>query len=87
MGEQPAVAIRYLEATEHFYRCQELQRQVWGMSDDFVVPAHLPITAQKTAGLVLGAFPARGQLIGFLFGLSGLAPDRPVTPSPPLAGP
>ncbi len=76
MSEQPVISIRYLEATEHFYRCQELQRQVWGMSDEFTVPAHLLITAQKNGGLVLGAFTASGEMVGFLFGFLGMANGR-----------
>jgi len=49
----------------------EIQKRVWGMPNDRVVPAHLLITAQESGGLVLGAFNEEGEMVGFLFGFLG----------------
>jgi predicted GNAT superfamily acetyltransferase len=65
------IRIEPLSKTKDFYACEEVQRQAWGMDDSSVVPAHLLITAQKNGGLVLGAFNAEGEVVGFLFGFLG----------------
>jgi predicted GNAT superfamily acetyltransferase len=40
-----------------------------------VAPLHILVTAQKNGGLVAGAFDPSGQMVGFIFGFLGLAPD------------
>lgn len=65
------ILVESLHKTEHFYACMEIQKRVWGMADDLVVPAHLLITAQESGGLVLGAFNEEGEMVGFLFGFLG----------------
>ncbi|MFB0545549.1 MAG: hypothetical protein ACETWB_01445, partial [Anaerolineae bacterium] len=67
-----AIFIKKLMDIAYLQKCQELQRQVWGMKDIAVVPLHLLVTAQKNGGLVLGAFDERGEMIGFLFGFLGM---------------
>lgn len=75
--QKESIRIEKLHQTEHFYACEDVQKQVWGMADISVVPAHLLITAQKNGGLVLGAFNAVGEMVGFLFGFLGTRePDR-----------
>jgi len=68
---QEGISIERLTTIQHFHQCEELQRQVWGLSDTDVVPLHLLLTAQKNGGLVLGAFDKEGKMIGFLFGFLG----------------
>jgi predicted GNAT superfamily acetyltransferase len=68
---QEGISIEKLTTIQQFRQCEELQRQVWGMSDTDVVPLHLLLTAQKNGGLVLGAFDKEGKMIGFLFGFLG----------------
>jgi len=65
------ISIEKLTTIQQFHQCEELQRQVWGLSDTDVVPLHLLLTAQKNGGLVLGAFDKEGRMIGFLFGFLG----------------
>lgn len=67
----PDVALRSLESHADYDACVSLQRATWG--DDFrelVTPAMLQI-AQKVGGIAVGAF-VRDQLVGFVFGLTGV---------------
>jgi predicted GNAT superfamily acetyltransferase len=66
-----SIHIKKPTTIQQFHQCEELQRQVWGLSDTDVVPLHLLLTAQKNGGLVLGAFDEEGKMIGFLFGFLG----------------
>jgi predicted GNAT superfamily acetyltransferase len=63
--------IEKLTTIQQFHQCEELQRQVWGLSDADVIPLHLLLIAQKSGGLVLGAFDEEGKMIGTLFGFLG----------------
>lgn len=50
---------------------EELQREIWGVSDLDVLPA-LALRPQKAVGAILmGAF-AEGRMIGFVFGFPGI---------------
>jgi predicted GNAT superfamily acetyltransferase len=62
------ISIEKLTTIEQFHQCEELQRRVWSMSDIEIVPYHLLLIAQKSGGLVLGAFDEEGKMIGLLFG-------------------
>lgn len=54
---------------------EEAQRVIWGVLDDTeVVPVHALLTAQKNAGLVLGAFVG-DRMVGYLFGFLGRTPQ------------
>lgn len=66
------ISIRPLVSIEEFRQAEQLQDYVWGFSPRETVPLHLLITAQKNAGLVLGAFDTdRDLLVGMLFGFLG----------------
>jgi len=65
------VSIKKLSTIQQFHQCEELQRQVWGLSDTDIIPLYLLLTAQKSGGLVLGAFDKAGEMIGCLFGFLG----------------
>ncbi len=73
-----AVTIRPVETVAEYRACQELQRRVWGISEDgYVVPVATMVSVQHAGGLVLGAFmPDAGaaggeRLAGFAFGYLG----------------
>jgi chorismate synthase len=69
--------IRPLVREDELMQCVQLQRDTWG--DDFrelVAPAVLMVV-QKVGGLTLGAFNPRGELVGFLFGITGIRDGRP----------
>jgi predicted GNAT superfamily acetyltransferase len=72
MDESDLYRYRELVSHEDHERCVALQRVTWG--DDFrelVAPALL-LVAQKLGGVLLGAFDPGGELVGFVFGLTGL---------------
>ena len=66
-----AVTLRVLEHGEEFRACVELQESTWGR-DGETVPSSLMAVATHVGGLALGAFDARGTLVGLVFGLAGV---------------
>ncbi len=80
------IFIRALKDAAEFHRCEELQRQVWGMEDISVVPLHLLLPAQKNGGLVLGAFDEQGTMVGFVFGFLGMTGQGQVKHCSHMAG-
>jgi predicted GNAT superfamily acetyltransferase len=69
---QPLVEIRPLRAMEDCDACVELQRHVWGWDQADVVPATLLHVVDYVGGLAAGAFDSGGELLGFVFGISGV---------------
>jgi len=67
------VQIRPIRAIEEVLRVEELQRQVWEITDNTeVVPVHLLVTAAENGGVLLGAFDqASGEMVGFVFSFLG----------------
>jgi predicted GNAT superfamily acetyltransferase len=58
--------------------CVELQRRVWGEGfADVASPAVVQIV-QSLGGVAAGAFGAGGELLAFVFGITGLQGGRPV---------
>jgi predicted GNAT superfamily acetyltransferase len=85
------VEIRPIQNHDEYQAVEQLQRQVWHMDDLEVVPDHLLLTAQKSGGLVLGAFDTSseegsGRLVGFVFGFVGLSPEGRVKHCSHMAG-
>lgn len=69
------IRIRPVETYAEYLACEGLQRAVWG--EFGVVPHHLLLTAQRSGGLVLGAFDQAAPgapLVGFVFGFLGRTP-------------
>lgn len=70
------IAIRELATHAEFAAAELFQRDVWGMPERGIVPAHVLLTAQKNGGVVLGAYdlaaPDPQRLIAYLFGFIGL---------------
>jgi chorismate synthase len=67
------ISIRSLSSLDEYVACEDLQRRVWAMPDDLeVVPLHLLVAVERSGGLLLGAFEG-SELVGFVFGLPGLA--------------
>lgn len=63
--------IRPLEGWEEHRRCEELQRRVWGREFSELAPASLQKIAADLGGVASGAFTDAGELVGFVFGLTG----------------
>ena len=65
------IVIRDIETLDEMHEVEELQREIWGVSDLDVVPA-LALRPQKEVGATLiGAF-AEGRMVGFVFGFPGI---------------
>lgn len=80
-----SIEIRPLSTHAERTACVELQRSTWG--DDFsdAVPASILKVAARIGGVVLGAFDHQGELLGFVFGLTGVERGRIVHWSDMLA--
>jgi predicted GNAT superfamily acetyltransferase len=71
-----SVRIRPLTSHGDYDACVALQREVWGSEYDEAVPASLLQVVPYVGGLVLGAFSADRELLGFVFGLTGPKNDE-----------
>jgi predicted GNAT superfamily acetyltransferase len=70
--EPTDVRIREVSTLTEFRACVDLQAEVWGPQYTDSVPASLLQVATYVGGVVLGAFTATDELVGFLFGLTGI---------------
>lgn len=69
------VTFRRLETLQEYRACERLQQQAWDFEDPLdVIPQTQLVTAQKYGGLVLGAFGASDELLGFCYGFLGRDP-------------
>ncbi|MGH7679818.1 MAG: hypothetical protein ACRENU_15215 [Gemmatimonadaceae bacterium] len=66
------VAIRPLVSQAELQACVDLQRQTWGEEFGEVVPPSLLKIAAKVGGVSAGAFSPDGELLGFVFGITGV---------------
>lgn len=71
-GPHHGGTIRSLHTKAEFEACVDLQREVWGFERAEVVPATLLHVVEYVGGLAAGAFDAHDQLLGFVFGISGV---------------
>lgn len=67
------VDIRPLRTDEEFEACIGLQRETWGNDFRELVPPALLKVSQRVGGIAAGAFEGDGRLVGFVFGLTGIA--------------
>lgn len=66
------IRLRPLASLEDYRDCVALQSQVWGPAYGELVPASLLQIVTHVGGVAVGAFSADGQLLGFVFGLTGV---------------
>lgn len=65
------IVIRDIETVDEMHEMEQLQREIWGVSELDVLPA-LVLRPQKEVGATLiGAF-AGGRMVGFVFGFPGI---------------
>ncbi len=69
------VTYRHCESDADYAACVALQEATWGADD--VVPMTLLKAAQKIGGIVAGAFDDKGEMLGCVFGLSGVRDGMP----------
>jgi predicted GNAT superfamily acetyltransferase len=70
--------IRELEEAADYEACADLQRRVWGEGYRDIVPGSLIKVSREVGGLCAGAFGPAGDLIGFVYGLTGVRSGRVV---------
>jgi predicted GNAT superfamily acetyltransferase len=66
------LTIRPLSTHADFDACVRLQRDTWGPAFNDAVPGSLLLVSQKLGGVAAGAFDAKGALVGFVFGMTGV---------------
>ena len=69
---ETAIIIRDLKTQAELQACVQLQRETWGAHFSEVVPVAILQVAQYIGGVAAGAFTAKDELIGFVFGISGV---------------
>ena len=81
----PSLLIRDFASHDDRARCVELQELTWGGGFTEKVPAAMLLVAQKLGGVTAGAFDEHGNMLGFVFGVTGLKDGRLVHWSDMLA--
>lgn len=70
--ESESVTIRPVETRLEYEACVELQRETWGRSFSDIVPVSLMGIMVKMGGVCLGAFDSGGEVLGFVFSVTGV---------------
>jgi predicted GNAT superfamily acetyltransferase len=65
-----AITIRDLRSFEDMKQVEEVEREVWGLSDVDTTPLTLAIATKEAGSIWVGAFDG-ARLVGFAFGLLG----------------
>lgn len=77
----PSITIRELQTESEYQQCVALQRATWGEAFSEVVPAAILKVSQYMGGVAAGAFDERDELLGFVFGITGIEQhDREIVP-------
>jgi len=64
------ISIRDLEGVEDLTMLQAVEKEVWGLADEDVLPLTLAIACQAAGNIFIGAFDKK-QMAGFAFGFFG----------------
>jgi chorismate synthase len=83
-SEQVDIVVRAVRSHDEYVACVRLQRDTWGEQFSDAVPASILLVGQKIGGVTAGAFAA-DELVGFVFGLTGVRDGRLVHWSDMLA--
>jgi predicted GNAT superfamily acetyltransferase len=70
MKTKPAVTIRDLQSIEDLKQVEEVEREVWGLSDLDTTPLTLSIATKEAGSIWVGAFDG-AKLVGFAFAFLG----------------
>jgi predicted GNAT superfamily acetyltransferase len=70
------IELRPLRSQADYAACVRMQEEVWGDGYGELVPPIILQIAQKVGGVAAGAFDASGQMLGFVFGISGVERGR-----------
>ena len=72
MSVADELVIRDLKSQADFEACVALQRETWGSDFTEIVPAAILQVVQYIGGVAAGAFQPANQLVGFVFGITGI---------------
>lgn len=72
----PEVDVRPLETHAERDACVRLQRAIWGPGYGDMVPASILKVSQGVGGVAAGAFAGDGELVGFVYGITGVREGR-----------
>lgn len=79
------IILRRLASLDDYEACVALQRATWGADFSEVVPVAILKVSQRIGGVTAGAFDTRGEMLGFVFGMTGVENGRLVHWSDMLA--
>jgi predicted GNAT superfamily acetyltransferase len=79
------VVIRDCATLEEYSECVVIQEETWGRGFSERVPAAILRVSQRIGGVTAAAFDARGHMLGFVFGITGVEGDQLVHWSDMLA--
>ncbi len=71
-------SLRQLKTQDEYDACVLLQKETWGQNFGECVPPALLQIGQKIGGVSAGAFDQSGDMVGFVFGLTGLKEGKSV---------
>jgi predicted GNAT superfamily acetyltransferase len=71
-------AVRSLDSLPELEACFRLQEEVWGRGFREAAAVSILKVSQRLGGVVGDALDESGQLVGFVFGLTGMEDGRPV---------
>src|SRR5580704_13273591 len=81
---KPAITIRDLQSFEDLKQAEEVEREVWGLSDLDITPMTLAIATKQAGSIWVGAFDG-AKLAGFAFGFLGVEGGQLIVHSHMLA--
>ncbi len=64
--------LRACTTLDDFRQCVDLQKAVWGYTEEDLMPVRLFVTGSKIGGQVFGAFESNGRLVAFCLALPGV---------------
>ncbi|MGH9904605.1 MAG: GNAT family N-acetyltransferase [Pyrinomonadaceae bacterium] len=67
VAEISSIVVRDIDEVSELHEVEQLQREVWGLSDLDIVPLSHLIAAKAAGGVLLGAFDDQ-TLVGFVYG-------------------
>lgn len=71
-GSTTDFVLRELVSPEDYQACLEIQRATWGDAFEDAVPPIILRLVRQMGGVAAGAFRPGGELVGFVFGITGL---------------
>ena len=81
---KPALTIRHLQSLDDLKQAEEVEREVWGLSDLDTTPMTLAIATKEAGSIWVGAFDG-AKLAGFAFGFLGMEHGQLIVHSHMLA--